>query len=158
MCRTICPTGGWSMERCRYFWKSWRSNAVHADYMVKLPFVFFLQRRVSQIKITPFGEDETLCGPADTCMWIFWVWMCTILLHKRHQFWLFSFLCHAAAVDTDLFTVNLATALQEYTWLFFFINQLYSDYIDQTNFWFIHQMCGDIYLIIFFLFSNFHNS
>lgn len=109
------------MESCRYLWRSPRSNIVHAEYMAKLLVVLFLQSRASQIETSPSGEEETLYSPSGTWVWILWVWMFAILVHKHNQFLLFSFfLCHAVFVDIDLFTVNLATALQEYTWLFIF--------------------------------------
>lgn len=77
----------WLMERHSNLWGSPGYNPVHKEYMAKLPFVFPLPRKGSQIEITPFGEKETLYGSARICMWMFWVWMCAVLLQICHTFW-----------------------------------------------------------------------
>lgn len=108
-------------------------------YMANLHFVFSLQKRASHIEITPFGEEETLYGPAGTCTWMFWVWMCTILLHKHHQFWFFFFFvlcCHCGHQSVRSEFGHNLTGIQSSSSSL--INKGYSDYINKTNFWFLH--------------------
>lgn len=144
----------WSMARCRYLQRSPGSNAVHTECMAKLPFVFSLQRRASQIEITPFGEGATLYGPAGICMWMFWVWMCTILLHKCHQFGFFFFfvmlLLWTQICSQWIWPQPCRNTLDALSFLF--IKQGYSDYINQI-FGSYNKYVETSILLLFFLFN-----
>lgn len=130
--------GKCSVDRCRSL--SRFPGPMQSIQNMTLHYVLFslfrgdLQKR----EIVPFDEEKALYNLAYPCMQTFWAWMCTVLLHKGHYFISF-FLCYIAIVDMDLLTVNLATALWKYTWLFiffffFFKNQGFSDFLNKTIF------------------------
>lgn len=149
--------GKCSVERCRSL--SRFPGPMQSIQNMTLHYVLFslfrgdLQKR----EIVPFDEEKALYNLAYPCMQTFWAWMCTVLLHKGHYFISF-FLCYIAIVDMDLLTVNLATALWKYTWLFifFFFSLKIKDFLIfwiKQFFWFLQKISGNIYFFIVF-----HNS